>query len=186
MTGRSPPLRSPNLALVLALGLSVLTLNAAQSQPAQERLDGLNVIVARGHPFGSATAKESLANIKALGARAIAVVPFLWQSSPGDPNLRRGNDMPDEELRAAIRDAHALDLTVLVKPHVFVPHSWAGTVAMRSEADWRDWFDNYRRELARVAQIADEEKAEALAIGTELELTIQRPEWNDLIDAARQ
>ena len=77
--------------------------------------------------------------------------------------------MTDDELRAAIRDAHALGLAVLVKPHVWVPRSWAGAVAMNSEHDWQQWFANYRRELTRIARIAEEEKAEALAIGTELD-----------------
>ena len=44
--------------------------------------------------------------------------------------------MTDAELRAAIRDAHALGLAVFVKPHVWVPDNWAGAVAMGSEADW--------------------------------------------------
>ncbi len=39
---------------------------------------------------------------------------------------------------------------------------------MRSEADWQQWFANYQRELTHIAQVAEEEKADALAIGTEL------------------
>lgn len=160
-------------------------LEARSAPAAEERLDGLNVIAAPGHAFGSATAKLSLANAKRIGARAIALIPFLWQATPASPNLLRGNDVTDAELRAAIRDAHALGLTVLVKPHLWVPQTWAGAVAMNSEDAWREWFANYRRELIRIARIAAEEKAEALAIGTELSQTTQRPEWNALISAAR-
>lgn len=174
------------LALVLALVLGALTGFGALSEPADEdRLDGFNIIAAPGHPFGSATAKVSLANAKRLGARAIAVIPFLWQSTSASPKLVRGSDMADAELHAAIHDAHALGLAVLVKPHVWVPESWAGAVAMNSEADWREWFADYRRELDRIARIAAAEKAEALALGTELAATTQRPEWNELIAAAR-
>jgi hypothetical protein len=177
---------APVLAFVLALALGALSwLDASSAASAEQRLDGLNVIVAPGHPFGSATAKASLAKAKQLGARAIAVVPFFWQSAPASPNLLRGDDMTDAELRAAIRDAHALGLAVLVKPHVWVPQRWAGAVVMHSEADWQDWFAHYRRELERIARIAQEEKAEALAIGTELAATTQRPEWIELIAAAR-
>jgi hypothetical protein len=57
---------------------------------------------------------------------------------------------------------------------------------MNSEAAWQEWFIAYRRELDRIARIADEENAEALAIGTELSKTTQRPQWNDLIGAARK
>jgi len=124
-------------------------------------------------------------NAKRLGARAVAIVPFLWQSNPTSPGLVRGKDMNDEELRAAIRDAHALGLAVLVKPHVWVPDSWAGAVVMASEQDWEEWFANYQRELNRIAHIATEENAEALAIGTELSQTTLRPEWNDVIIQTR-
>ena len=42
-----------------------------------------------------------------------------------------------------------------------------------------DWFANYRRALGPIARIAEEEEAEALAIGTELAQTTQRPQWHD-------
>jgi hypothetical protein len=169
-----------------AFTLTALTrLNALTGASSERQLDGFNVIAAPGHPFGAAAARTSLANAKTLGARAVAIIPFLWQSAPSDPNLTRGSDMPDAELRAAIRDAHALGLAVLVKPQVWVPDSWAGAVVMRSEAEWTDWFANYRRELDRIARIAAEEKAEVLALGTELAETTQRVEWNEMIVAAR-
>ena len=52
------------------------------------------------------------------------------------------------QLRAAIRNAHDVGLTVLIKPHVWVPGNWAGTVVMKSEQAWQKWFANYRREIA--------------------------------------
>jgi len=177
-----PALADRALLAVLAL----LALSPMRPQPASgERLDGMNVIMAPGHPFGSESARHSLADLKQLGAGAIALVPFLWQSSPGSPDLVRGDDMPDAVLRAAIRDARALGFAVVLKPHVWVPASWAGAIAMDSEDGWRRWFANYRRELVRIAGIAEDEKADALVVGTELALTTARPEWLDLIDGAR-
>ena len=177
----------PCPALLFALLLGIAASRHAASEPmAEERLDGVNVVATTGQPFGSAAARLSLAKAKRLGARAIAVIPFFWQSAPASPHLRRGNDMTDAELRSAIRDAHALGLAVLVKPHVWVPESWAGAISMKTEADWREWFANYRTELDRIARIAAEEKAEALAVGTELSATTQRPEWDELIGAARR
>lgn len=174
------------ISLTLVIACAALTWLDARSEPFdQQRIDGFNVIATPAHPFGSETARISLANAKRLGARAIAVVPFLWQSSPTSPDLLRGDDMTDAQLRAAIRDAHALGLAVLVKPHVWVPERWAGAVVMNSDADWGDWFANYRREVERIARIAADEKAEALAIGTELLQTTQRQEWNELIAVAR-
>jgi hypothetical protein len=93
--------------------------------------------------------------------------------------------MSDAQLRAAIADAHAGGLAVLVKPHVWVPQSWAGAIAMQGEDEWRRWFAGYGRELGRIARIAEDERAEALAIGTELAMTSGRAEWRDLTATAR-
>jgi hypothetical protein len=174
------------LAFAVSLAIGAVGLYAARSEPPPRRpYDGFNVIAAPDHPFGSESEKLALANARGIGARAVAIVPFVWQSSSTSPDLIRGNDMTDAELRLAIRDAHALGLAVLIKPHVWVPRSWAGTVAMNSEEAWGTWFANYQRELERFARIAEGEGAEALVIGTELDETTRRPEWETLIDSVR-
>ena len=173
-----------------AAGLGMLTLlmvpaDPASGQPLGRRLDGMNVVMTPAHPFGSLAAERSLADLKRLGAGAVAIVPFLWQPGPQSPDIVRGNDMPDAVLRAAIRDARALGFAVVVKPHVWVPGSWAGAIAMDGEDGWQRWFAGYRGELMRIAGIAADAKADALAIGTELAMTTQRPEWRDLIAGLR-
>jgi hypothetical protein len=57
----------------------------------------MNVIMAPGHPFGSASAKRSLANLRRLGANAIAVVRSCGR--PGSPVIVRGSDMTDAARR---------------------------------------------------------------------------------------
>jgi hypothetical protein len=154
--------------------------------PAQARpLDGFNVIASAGQPFGSAAAKRALARARRIGANAVAIVPFLWQPSPSSPAVGRGSDMSDEMLRAAIRDARALGLRTMVKPHVWVPTSWAGAVAMAGEDAWRAWFANYGAALTRIAAIAAQEHVDVLAVGTELRRTTHRPEWLELIATLR-
>ncbi len=170
-------------ARFIAFAIAFLILGA--SPVSSQRLDGFNVIVSPGHPYGSASAKRSLAAARRLGASAVAIIPFLWQASPEHPGIGRGKDMSDEELRAAIRDSKALGYTVVVKPHVWVPESWAGAVAARSEPDWLTWFNGYRTSLKRIATIAAEENADVLTIGTELAKTTHRSEWVDLIAAVR-
>jgi hypothetical protein len=175
------PLRSAAAVTAFAAMLA-----AAPTAPAAaQRLDGFNVIAAPGHPHGTAAARRALANAKRLGATAIAIVPFLWQSRPDDPAVGRGADMADAELRAAIRVARALGLSVIVKPHVWVPENWAGAIELRSEADWQAWFARYRDALTGIAEVAAQENADALAIGTELARTTRRPEWFELIAAMR-
>lgn len=152
---------------------------------AGERLDGFNVIASPHHPFGGAAAALALAQTHRIGATAVAIIPFLWQPSPSNPDIVRGADMPDDELRAAIRQARAAGLAVVVKPHVWVPQSWAGAVAPESEEAWHVWFTRYGRAMMDLARIAAAERADAFAIGTELEQTTRRGEWRDVIAVLR-
>jgi hypothetical protein len=163
-----------------------LTVSVAVPGPARgQRLDGFNVIATPEHPFGSASAERALIAAKRLGATTVAIVPFLWQASPSSPDLRGGNDMPDDALRQAIRQAQKVGFVVFVKPQIWVPESWAGAVEPDSEQSWHSWFFRYRSELERIARIAAEEGVDGLMIGTELSKTTQRPEWTELIAAAR-
>jgi sugar phosphate isomerase/epimerase len=170
----------------LVLSSALLLLDTATVAAFAQRLDGFNVIATPGHPFGSTSAEAALLSAKRLGATTIAVVPFLWQPTPSSPDIVRGADTSDDALRTAIRQTRALGFVVIVKPHVWIPRSWAGAVEPSSQAGWRAWFVNYRREIERIARIASEEDADALAVGTELTKTIRRPEWLDLIASVRR
>ena len=173
--------RSSLISILVLLGCVVAPVGPAWSQ----RLDGFNVVATPDHPFGEASSERALIAAKRLGATAIAVIPFLWQASPSSPDIKSGDDMSDQALRAAIRQAHGLGLSVIVKPHVWVPESWAGAVEPDSEQSWATWFAQYTAELKRIAAIAADEGAEVLAIGTELAKTTQRPEWTAVIATAR-
>jgi hypothetical protein len=117
------------LKAMLVLAASIAVLDPARGA----RLDGFNVVATPNHPFGSASAARALRGAQKLGATAIAVIPFLWQSSPSATDLVAGGDMSDEALRAAIRQARGLRFAVIVKPHIWVPESWAGAVEPGSE-----------------------------------------------------
>jgi hypothetical protein len=169
------------LLLTLAMPLSLVVLGPARGQ----RLDGFNVIATPVHPFGGASAERALIAAKRLGATTIAIIPFLWQASPSSPEIGAGSDMPDDALRQAIRQSRKQGFSVLVKPHVWVPDSWAGAVRPDSEQSWSVWFSRYRGELERIGKIAADEGADGLAIGTELAQTTNRAEWAELIAATR-
>jgi hypothetical protein len=172
---------SRSSGVALAVALLIAALGPARGQ----RFDGFNVIATPDHPFGSASAERALIAARQLGATTVAIIPFLWQADLSSPDIRSGNDMSDDALRTAIRQARKLKFSVIVKPHVWVPDSWAGAVQPKTEQSWITWFSLYRRELERIARIAAEEGADGLSLGTELTKTSQRPEWLELIAAAR-
>ncbi len=146
---------------------------------------GFNIVQTGTSRFGSQAAQQSLQAMAAAGAREAAVVVFLWQPHPSSPQLSRGGDMSDDELRAAIRALHGLSLQVTVKPHVWVPGRWAGAIEMATAADWEAWFAAYREALLPIARIAAEERAQMLAIGTELRHASGLTGWESLIGELR-
>ena len=174
---------------VRVLGTATLALGVAGIVHFQGTLPpimrGANVIQTSSAPLGGARSHASLERLRALGANAVTLSPFLYQSSPGSRTVVHGDAVSDAQLVAGIRDAHRLGFVVLVKPHIWVPGHWAGEVAMSSTDDWTRWFGSYTRELVRYAAIAQSEGAEVFVIGVELEKTIARPEWLEVVRAVR-
>lgn len=170
--------------LALAAQLAPLAGHAAASCAAPP-LRGFNLIQDERAPLDSAQAAASLRKLRDTGANTVAIVPFLWQPNADSPQIGRGSDMSDVELTKAIRTAHRLGLSVLVKPHVWVPGTWAGEVRMNTEEDWAAWFWNYGQAMLALAAVAQREHAEGLVIGTEIDQSLDRPEWPGLIARVR-
>jgi hypothetical protein len=176
---------APPAFALLVLHILFVSVAPPAASAAEPRLDGLNVIVTPDHPFGSPSARLALEQARRIGAKAVAIVPFLWQPSTGSADIVRGTDMSDDELRAGIRQAHMAGLAAIVKPHVWVPERWAGAVEPGSEEAWRAWFAGYGRAVEHLARLAAEEHADVFAIGTELAKTTGRAEWFGLIATVR-
>lgn len=143
---------------------------------------------ARG--YGSAASAESLRILQSLGVNWISITPFGFQRTPRDTAIRWGGSRlseTDERLRAVTRQAHALGIRVMLKPHIWLrPPAWVGQIAHDSGADWAAWFASYREFILRYARLAEEAGIEALCIGNEIEKTTTRErEWRALIGDIR-
>ena len=121
----------------------------------------------------------------------IALNPFAYQRQVDSPWLQFGGDPPDEHLRHAIRQAHELGLKVMLKPHIWLSAQsadhWRGTIAMGTEDDWNQWFDNYRRFILYYAAIAEQEEVDVLCVGVELARTAleREQDWRRVIAEVR-
>ena len=107
-------------------GLSAPALSQNLAIP---RLDGFNVIASPGHPFGGASARRALGN-----ARRSAQPRSQWCRFCGRPVRRAPISSAVQTCPTTSCAPHSQGpyarLAVLVKPHVWVPQSWAGAVAM--------------------------------------------------------
>lgn len=164
-----PPTRPPAPQRGFYRGVSLAMLN---------RLDG------GYHAPSTAAALDRLA---ALGADAVALMPFAYQRDPRRPELAFMNRHPRSETDAglihAARLAHQRGLAVLWKPHLWISHgSWPGEVEMTGDADWAAWWASYRRYLLHHAFLAAWTGSEVLAVGVELDRTLGcEREWRELI-----
>jgi len=129
-----------------------------------------------------------------LGADSVSLMPFAYQGDPHAPELRFLNGSPTSETDVGVvhaaRAAHARGLSVLWKPHIWVSGSghgsWPGEIEMTSERDWAAWWRVYRRYVLHHAMLARYAGAELFSVGVELQRTVERPEWADLIAAVRR
>lgn len=138
--------------------------------------------------YGSDTAREQLARIQALGANAVAVVPYAFTRAPAETTLRyRGVDETDERVAQTIRQAHKLGLKVMLKPQIWTRGVFTGHIVFANDKDFALWFEDYRRWMLHHAQLAELERVDLLVIGTELGgLTRHQAAWRGLIRDVRR
>ena len=132
--------------------------------------------------YGSPASEASLRKLHELGVNWISIMPFGFQRS--EPNVRVGGYEDDDSLRGATRQAHALGMKALLKPHV-----WArDEVAMERWTDeqWQAWFASYEAFITHYAELARDAKMDALSIGNEQKHSTRfESEWRRIIERVR-
>ncbi len=174
-----PPLLCAWLAAA-ALGLS--------EQPAQpEPVQGMTISCQTwGWEWGTDEMVESMRELKALGVNWICIHPYA--AIRGDGSVRwRGEEAP-AWLTRPIREAHALGMKILIKPHLAYwgsPFEWRGAITFEDEAQWQRFFTTYQAWITNVAEVCRE--ADAFVVGTELDGTLHREDdWRRVVAGVRQ
>ena len=194
MPPRSPRslLRHGLCALLTAAGLLIaddsfaLVTHIPAPPQCTPQFHGFNMVEGDQAPLGSPQSYTSLRELRGTGANAVAIVPFLQQTRPDSTDVTRDSDTSDGELARTIREAHKLGLATIIKPQLQIPGSAPDDVRLASDKDWSEWFHNYEQTLVGLAAVAKDEHAEALVIGTDLDQSLDRPEWLDLIARLRR
>jgi hypothetical protein len=135
------------------------------------------------HPgvgYGTPASARAMAEARAMGATWVSLTPFgrVWDLAP------RGIDLtfeaPFEDNRravlAAIDQAHALGLRVMLVPHLWVETGgWRALIDPGSDEAWERWAEAYRAFLLTWAEVAREAGAEILSVGVELRSWVTTP-----------
>ena len=171
-----------------ALLLSLLLMNKGKTDSAREKQKGVCWV---GTP--QPVVQEDLDKLKSLGVTWISQTPFAWQQQPGDTSLlfeKKTQRKPwwgesYEGIATTSRFAKAANIKTILKPHIWLRQSWPGEIEMASEEAWEKWFKQYSDFIMSYAALAQQEQLEILCIGTELQKTIHRPEWLEIIKNVR-
>jgi hypothetical protein len=135
------------------------------------------------------SAREAMRDVAATNANAISIVPrvFTQTATSNEVLFDPAKTESMANLTQAIAEAHALGLSVLLKP-MLTPLDGAGQAAL-APTDVEAFFASYRAALLEYAELASATGVETLSIGNELSsLTGEqyRGYWLDIIEDVRE
>ena len=161
------------------------------ANPFKDSIQGVTISTHRGGgDWGSDRMPEGLKDIRSVGANWVAIHPYAGIGAEGQVRSRRfgRQAQPPSHIVRPIREAHALGLKILLKPHLAYwgsPFAWRGEIGFDREAHWERFFSQYQAFIVRVAQWS--EGADGLVVGTELDKTVKyEREWRVIIAKVRE
>jgi hypothetical protein len=156
---------------------------------AAETVRGMSIAAFGTRTLQSPAADRSLADVRALGASAVAINVSWWQDDETATEIRadEAKSASLESVAHAIDEAHRLGMRVMLKPMVDVKSRiWRGTIRPR---DIEPWFRSYGTFICTFADLAKRKQVEILCVGTEMN-TLEGPEhearWRNLIRDVRR
>lgn len=128
------------------------------------------------HPgvgYGSEAYGRTLDECVAMGARWVAITPFgRVHDLTGrgvDPTFERPYADNREDVRRAIRMAHARGLSVMLVPHLWVESGgWRAEIDPGTDAGWDAWAKSYGAFARGWAEVAEETGVALFSAGVEL------------------
>jgi len=143
-----------------------------------------------GQEWGSENMRPTLEQLRDLGVEWVAIHPYAGIRDDGTIRVFRPLDpqAPSEELIRPIREAHALGLKILIKPHLAYWGSsfrWRGEINFDDEASGQRFWSGYRDWIVALAGIT--RAADGFVVGTELSMTLDQPDrWLGIIRDVRR
>lgn len=178
-------------SVLVILGLSLWAIFPLEAEliTAAEKWKGVCWVGSRSPLLG-----PELEALKATGADALSQTPFGWQSEKNTPEIRWDTHNENKwwgessaGIKATFDSSARHGIMNMLKPHLWVRGSWPGEIEMKNEADWDEWFANYRGFILDYAVMAEEHQIPMLCVGTELEMTSGREEdWRKVISEIRK
>jgi hypothetical protein len=140
----------------------------------------------------SEASDAALGKLAALGTNSVSITPFSYMRDPRKPVAlpfsHASEAENDECVIHAANTAHELGMSVMLKPHIWLGHSWPGAIAMTNAKDWEKFFAYYKRWILHYALLAEMYDIEMLCVGVELVRTTisHEDEWRAIIASVRR
>jgi len=173
-------------SLLISLLLFCFQIGIGQVKPL-DKIKGITMVAPK-----SEFKNNPLAEIADHNANWVSLVPFAFMRI-GDTYL--GYEKSWQwwgETKAGIRKSARLatdkGLQVMLKPQVYVPGSWIGSIDFNTEKEWQEWEKSYRSYMMSMVDLAIQENIGMICIGTEINHSIEKREnfWRTLIKDIRK
>jgi hypothetical protein len=139
-----------------------------------------------GPVWGSPLMASTLDDLKGLGVDWVAIHPYGRIRKSGDVGLTDAAGTGFlARCTAMCREA---GVQLFYKPHLayWGSFSWRGAIAFETDAAWARFFTTYRAFIVDHARFAEQHKLPLLSVGVELDKTVHRREWREVIAAVRE
>ncbi|NNC83742.1 MAG: glycoside hydrolase [Flavobacteriales bacterium] len=176
------------ILLLIVIG-SLLWSCAATQSTGDHRIDGI-ALEGPPHPAEDAVMQE----IAQQGAEWVCLMPYAYMKDTRSELIYGPVDWTwwgekSDGIRALIHRARAADLSIMLKPHLWIGRGYyTGELSFSDTAQQEKWNADYRQYLLHYAHMAEEEEVELLCIGTELcmQLNDDPAFWTSLIEDIRE
>lgn len=147
-----------------------------------------------GRGYGTEACARAMDEAARMGATWVSLTPFgrTWDLKATGVDLTFEAPFEDnrKNVLAAIAQAHARGLKVLLVPHLWVESGgWRALIDPGDDAAWARWSDSYRAFTLTWAEVAREGAAEMFSVGVELRSWVTTPRVTSMlsiIDAVRK
>jgi len=126
-----------------------------------------------GRGYGSAACNRTMSEIQRMGGNWVSVTPFGRVADMHATGIAMSFEVTFEQNRkavsAAIAQAHAQGLRVMLVPHLWVESGeWRGFIDPGDDANWKRWARAYDTFVTKWARVAQGAHADLFAVGIEL------------------
>ena len=153
-----------------------------------------NKILKGASVFGwERVSKASFEGLEKLEIGSVALMPFDYQIAADKPHINHIEDLTsfrnkDSTFIELTQLCKAQQLTVMLKPHLWIEKGWRDEIKFETKEDWDRWFVDYSKLMLQYAKVAEAGGADIFCIGTELLDSVKKQpsKWRELIAEIRK